>query len=98
MLILSLFLLVAFCCKKESHKAESFCADGIIHWTGGPAADGMGWTFRWADSSVALNNLPTAFQKDSLPVHLCAEQTNETVSCFCAGPVYYYKVTAIRLR
>jgi hypothetical protein len=94
-----LFLFTA--CQKEDQPATR-CMDGLIRWEGDPAADGLGWTVRKEGDSwpipYVLDNLPTEFQQDSLPVNICLYKTDEKLHCQCAQPMDKYRITSIKRR
>ena len=95
-LLLSCFVLFVFIgCQKEQ-----LCTDGVIHWGGEPAVDGLGWYFTSADlpKAVKLKDISAAYLTDSLAVSVCLIKTEETYQCFCAEPMEVYAIKKIRKR
>lgn len=94
-LLLSLIIAFIFtACAKDQ-----ICTDGMIHWGGEPAVDGLGWYFtstELGDRPVKLKNLPGNYLTDSLRVNACLIKTKEKYQCFCATPMDVYEVKSIR--
>lgn len=95
--LLSLIVLFLF----ASCRKEKLCIDGVIHWGGEPAVDGLGWYFVSAslgDKPVKLKNLPVEYQINEQPVSVCILKTNEKYQCFCATALDVYSINQIRKR
>ncbi len=95
-LLISCFVLFLFnACQKDQ-----LCTDGVIHWGGEPAADGLGWYFESEalPRVVKLKDIPAQYLTDSLAVSACIIKTTETYQCFCAEPMDVYEVKRIRKR
>lgn len=96
-LLLSLIVLFVF----TSCQKEKLCLDGVIHWGGEPAADGLGWYFlsaKFGDKPVKLKDLPATYEVNDLPVAVCLIKTKEKYQCFCATPLDVYSIRQIRKR
>jgi len=94
---LSLIVLFVF----ASCQKDKLCIDGVVHWGGEPAADGLGWYFlssELGDKPVKLKNLSTEYEINDLPVSVCLIKTKEKYQCFCATPLEVYSIAQIRKR
>lgn len=91
-----------FSCKKEK-QGKSLCFDGVVRWTGDPAADGLGWAI-FADDSTAVyrpfipQNLPDAYKANELKIAVCVSETDEKFYCMCAVPLNKYRIGSIKRR
>lgn len=94
------FLIFLSACSKKSE--ETICFDGVVKWQGNPAADGLGWVIQKGDSTNMRSYVPlelaNSYKKEGLNVAVCLEETDEKVDCFCAQPMYKYRITSIEVR
>lgn len=93
--------LLAGCCKEKAEKNPQ-CLDTFVFWGGDPAVDGTGWYLadtRSGPKFYRVENLPDAYQSDSLAVHACVIALDKKAACECTGvDMRYYKITAISKR
>ncbi len=66
-------LLFSACKSKQNTTDETTCdtcIDAMVLFYGDPALDGCGWVLEVASEIYMPKNLPSEFQKDSLPVNI----------------------------
>jgi hypothetical protein len=99
-LILPFFIsiLLFTACKKEHTPANQECFDGFVIWGGDPAVDGAGWYLSSGSKSYFLEEFPTAYMTDSLPVHACVRQTDRAKFTMSMTTIYYYEIVSINKR
>jgi hypothetical protein len=99
---LIILLLVALSFASCSKDADAECMDGTIHYTGDPAADGLGWVLVTTGTEspryLILNILPAVYQQEQLSVKACLVNTGQKATCFCAAPPDTYRVVSIERR
>lgn len=88
-------------CSKEE-QSEQFCFNGVVKWTGDPAADGLGWVIYPGDSATDRPYIPvdlsSDYKADNLKIAACLEETSEKFYCQCAQPLTKYRVVSIGRR
>jgi hypothetical protein len=90
-------------CDKSFEKAPETCKDGYMRWRGDPALDGIEWYFSedavdGQPQAYKFDNLPEAYQQDSLAVRVCFYITDKTFPCYCGVPLKVYHITSIKKR
>lgn len=85
-LLLALFAGFASCEKQTD--PEVGWQEGVIFFSGDPAADGCGWLLLSEGKTFALEHLPEAFQTDPVDVWFTGEHTGKFFSCGLLGDRY----------
>jgi hypothetical protein len=92
---LLLLSIVFFSCKKETETA--ICFTGKVHWGGSQALDGIEWMIfdTATNTQYKVVDPGNNYRQHDLIVNVCLTKTNETYPCYCAGPVYIYRINSI---
>lgn len=71
LLLVLFYILLLVSCKKNTHNGlDVHQGQGSVLFLGDPAVDGCGWVIEIGDITYSPVNINSAFQQDSLEVHV----------------------------
>lgn len=84
-----IFLVSSFSCKKDEQKSKTEMATGMVLFFGEPAVDGCGWVIKIDTVTYSPIELDSKFKIDSLKVKLNYEILNSRWHCGWREPGYF---------